>query len=69
MCVYTTKVDRVHHEQVLQAKEEELAKVVEERDELKCKLTSAESKLEELKGKNNVRHPSACTLCLCVCVI
>lgn len=55
LCVYT-KVDRVHHEEVVQAKEEELAKAVEERDELKCTLKSAENKLEELKGKNNVSH-------------
>lgn len=65
LCVYT-KVDRVHHEEVVQAKEEELAKAVEERDELKCTLKSAENKLEELKGKNNVSH--SCYMYIDVCV-
>ena len=66
-----TKVDRVHHEQVVQAKEEELAKAVEERDELKCQLKSAENKLDELKGKNNVSHfcymyMYMCVQCTCI---
>lgn len=43
---------------MLQAKEEELTKVVEERDELKDQLKSAESKLEDLKSKNNVSYVS-----------
>ena len=56
-----------HHEEVLQAKEEELARSLEERDELKGKLKSAESKLNDLQGKNNVRMVCVC-LCVCVCV-
>lgn len=38
---------------MLQAKEEALARAVGERDELKDQLRVAETKLDELKGKNN----------------
>ena len=52
MCV-VHQVDRTCHEEMLRAKEEDLARAVEERDQLKDNLKSIESKL---KGKNNVSH-------------
>ena len=53
-CSILPQVGRAHHEEVLQAKEEELARALEEQDQLKDQLKLTETKLEELKVKNNV---------------
>ena len=53
-CSILPQVGRAHHEEVLQAKEEELARALEERDQLKDQLKLTETKLDELKVKSNV---------------
>lgn len=46
------------HQEVLRGKEEEVARVMEEKDELQRQIGQLESKLEELKAKNNVSSSS-----------
>lgn len=57
-------MDIEHHEQVVREKEEELAKALEEKDRVKDQLKLAESKLEDLKTKNNVSSSLTYTLYL-----
>ena len=54
-------------EEDLRAKEEELSKVKQERDELRETLKTVESKLSELQSKNNVSTQTSQYI-LCVCV-
>ena len=51
------------HEEELRAKEDLLGKVAEERDTLEERLKTAETNLNDLQGKNNVRRPSSALVC------
>ena len=58
------------HEEVVRGKEEELAKVKEENDELKEELKQTRAKLDDLKTKNDVSsmfYYSTCIDMHCVC--